>query len=291
MSNKFAFVILHYNEKTLNDTHECIESLREISKNYNYKIYVVENGSNDTSANLLLKKYSKYNDIKIVISEKNLGFANGNNLGSKEAIKDFQPDFLIVLNNDTYIKQKNFLKKVVDLYLKEDFWVLGPYIYDKNLEPQNPLTSILETKEQVMKSLLYLNLKLKIIKNGEIYYKIFNKIKNLIIKSKKKSLNKIDKGYNLPLHGACLIFSNKYFYKFDEIFDSRTFMYGEEDILYQRLRRHNLKILYSSEIEIYHKEDSSTNKSYQTEYKKEIFILENKIKSLKVLKSIFIGDK
>lgn len=304
MRKKFVYIILHYNEKSLKDTVECIESLKKISKDKNYKIIVVENGSNDKSKEMLEDKYKDDTNIDIVISYKNLGFANGNNLGCNRAIKEYEPDYLVVLNNDTYIRQNNFLEKIEDIYIKEKFDILGPYIYDKNLKPQNPqlnlmtnISAVEKTLEKSMKNLINLNqlninykiknILKKVINSNEKIEKIIRKLFNKpLVEIKEKIANSYQ--YNVGLHGSALIFSKKYYKKYPDIFYNKTFLYAEEDILYHRVLRDNLISVYSPELEVYHKEDSSTDAVLNSEVAKQKFILENQIKSLKVYRELLI---
>lgn len=308
MQKKFVYVILHYNEKSLKDTFECIESLKKISKDKNYKIIIVENGSNDKSKEILENKYKNDSEIDVVISNENLGFANGNNLGCNKAIKEYEPDYLVVLNNDTYVKQDNFLEKIEEIYSKENFDILGPYIYDKNLKPQNPQLNLLINISEVEKALKGSIDSLSNIKqlknNQKINYKVKKILKKIITSNKKierivrKLLNKLLVGveekiansyhYNIGLHGSALIFSKKYYKKYLDVFYNKTFMYREEDILYHRVLRDNLISVYSPELKIYHKEDSSTDAVLNNEVAKQKFILENQIKSLEAYRELLI---
>lgn len=304
MQKKFVYIILHYNEKSLKDTFECIQSLKKISNNKDYKIIIVENGSNDKSKEILKTKYQNDDDIDVVISNKNLGFANGNNLGCNKAIKKYKPDYLVVLNNDTYIRQDNFLEKIEEIYFKEKFDILGPYIYDKNLKPQNPQLELLINIGEIDQNLKKTIKSLQKLNSLQFIYKFKNFLKKIVTlneKNKKivrKLLNKPCKEieekiarnyhYNVGLHGSVLIFSKKYYQKYSDIFYNKTFMYKEEDILYHRVLRDGLISIYSPELEVYHKEDSATDAVLNSEVAKQKFILENQIKSLEVYRELLI---
>ena len=69
-----VFIILHY--KNINDTIECINSIRTLEDN-NYKIVVVDNNSGIEEDDIKLK--SLVDDL--IILEENIGFAKGNNKG------------------------------------------------------------------------------------------------------------------------------------------------------------------------------------------------------------------
>ena len=60
----------------------------------------------------------------------------------------------------------------------------------------------------------------------------------------------------------------------------------EEEILFYIAKQEKLNTLYSPRIQIFHKEDSSTNALVKSGRKKKIFIYKNEILSLKQLLSI-----
>jgi GT2 family glycosyltransferase len=87
--------IITINFNQLQYTLELLESLRK--SNYrNLEIIVVDNGSDISPEREIHRRYP---ETKVIISEKNLGFAGGNNLGIKAA----HGELLFFLNNDTEI--------------------------------------------------------------------------------------------------------------------------------------------------------------------------------------------
>lgn len=92
MSNPVVFIIL-VNWNGLDDTLECIESIKK-SRYTNYKIVVVDNGSNQ------LPVFDS--DIELIKTYQNLGFAEGNNVGIRYALAK-GADAIWLLNNDTIV--------------------------------------------------------------------------------------------------------------------------------------------------------------------------------------------
>ena len=300
-----VFVILHYNEKSLKDTYECVESIKRITNKKESKIIIVENGSFDKSAENLIEKYKFDKMIEIVISKENLGFAKGNNLGCKIAIEKYFPEFLVVLNNDTYIEQEDFLKKLKLIYKIEKFHILGPYIFNKNLEPQNPQVKLLTNIDEVEKALEKSKKILINIENTNVIYFFIESLKRIIESNKflEKIIKKIlgkeketvkyanKKLKNIGLHGSCLIFSREYYKKYNNIFYPETFLYVEEDILYHRVLKDNLVSLYHPELKIFHKEDVSTDAMLFSSNQKKKFIIKNIIKSLEIYRDLLKNEK
>ena len=102
-------IVLNWNGKDL--TIECLESLKQVNYS-NFNILVVDNGSTDGSVELLKEKFP---EVSILVLEKNLGYAGGNNRGF-DSLKHDQPEYVIFLNNDTIVDE-NFIEPLVEQLL------------------------------------------------------------------------------------------------------------------------------------------------------------------------------
>jgi len=80
------------------DTIECVESCQKLNCS-DFRIIVVDNGSNDDSVALLRKHFPQ---LALIETGKNLGFAGGNNVGIRYAV-DHGAEYVWLLNNDTII--------------------------------------------------------------------------------------------------------------------------------------------------------------------------------------------
>ena len=95
---KVYIVILHL--KNILCLTDCISSLSKI-RYTNFDIFVVHNGPKDSFLRDALRPYSQH--IKEIIDTgSNAGFAAGNNIGIREALK-FQADYILLLNDDTVV--------------------------------------------------------------------------------------------------------------------------------------------------------------------------------------------
>lgn len=74
------------------------------------RFFVVDNGSTDCSVEKLRREFGSC--IEIVASARNLGYAGGNNLGIRHALKK-GADLVLLLNNDTTVDEK-FLRSLCD---------------------------------------------------------------------------------------------------------------------------------------------------------------------------------
>ncbi len=125
---KVAIIILNWNG--LNDTIECLESLKKITYP-NYEVIVVDNGSENNEGTILQAKYGNF--IEVIKNKENRGFAEGNNIGIKKALEK-GVDYILLLNNDTVVSA-DFLNILVDYAEKhKNLGSVGPKILYYNLD-------------------------------------------------------------------------------------------------------------------------------------------------------------
>src|SRR4051812_33695377 len=115
MMNKTSIIILTCNQ--LHITHMCLESIRCYTDEP-YELIVVDNGSTDETVNYLKSQA----DVKVILNDKNLGFAKGCNQGMEVATGDT----LLFLNNDTIVTSNWLTTMLQVLYKDEDIGVVGP---------------------------------------------------------------------------------------------------------------------------------------------------------------------
>ena len=152
-----CFVILHY--MALEETILCVESIRG-SVEGEKKIIVVDNCSPNGSIKGLEKKYQDAGDVDVLETGENLGFAKGNNFGYAYAVREYSPDFVVVMNNDMEIRQKDFIGQIYRSFEEYRFAVMGPDIYStKKKYHQNPQTRKMPARKDLEKSLRSLTLK------------------------------------------------------------------------------------------------------------------------------------
>lgn len=102
---KVSVIVLNWNGKRF--LRDCIGSL--LNQDYsNYEVLFVDNASNDGSVEFVRKKFGNNVNLRIVVLPENYGFSKGNNLGISHA----QGDYVIILNNDTTVRE-NFVKELV----------------------------------------------------------------------------------------------------------------------------------------------------------------------------------
>lgn len=272
----FSFIILHY--KNIDDTIECLTNLKKIANSDTHFI-VVDNNTLTNEEEKLIRVFTK----DIVRLDKNYGFAKANNRGIEYAKKKYNSKFYIVINNDVFISQSNFLELIEKDYNEYNFDMLGTYIDSPTGESVNPFPAF-KTKESVENEIVRCKKLIKIYDN-KFLTSLLNTYLNVkhLFKKPIKPVNGKKTEMNVSLHGCCIIFSDKYVKKYTYPFYNETFLFHEEEFLYNRVVKDNLISMYDPKIKIFHKEGSSVKKENKTKRLSKLFREKERLKSLELL--------
>lgn len=260
-----CFVILHY--QAMDETIECVKSIKE-NVTGEKRIIIIDNASPNHTGEMLRKMYTGDEELLVKILENNFGFAKGNNIGYMHA-KQYDPEFIVVLNSDTLLTKNDFKEELDNAYYKYHFDVLGPDLYStKTRSHQNPQRD----KNCTLKELKQKRRKL-FLKNK---FRFLLKLKYIFVQSSVES-NSVNCDYNtiqigVVLHGAFYVFSSRFIQKHNQCFYNETFMYFESYILHYLGMRERMIFLYYPQIKIIHHEDVSTNMTYKNQYNKSCFV-------------------
>lgn len=260
---KIVFLILNYN--TYQETIECVQSIEKMLDTDEYRIVIVDNASEDDSADRLDGYIKDKQKIELIRNSENLGFAKGNNVGIRYINETYKPEYLVVLNSDTELIQSGLCGRLDREFENSGFALLGPLILTADGRCDNSPESAPELA-RMEKDLRILRMERIIIKYG--FYRFYcggRFFKNVFLQ---KVLKKSVPAHNakefqryqrqVVLQGCFLVFSRK---AFDSVegFDERTFLYYEEPLLYLSLVRQGLVTVYTPEIVVYHKEGRASN--------------------------------
>lgn len=220
-------IILNYNG--WRDTIECLESVYQ--NNYpNYRVIVIDNGSQDGETEKI-REWAKNNDREpvIIANEKNLGFAGGNNVGIKHALKNIA-DYMLLLNNDTVV-ERDFLKEMVrTAESSKDIGIIGGKIYYYN-------------------------------DRNKIWYK-GGKVSWLLGGGIHHGKGRYEKDINSDIHevtfitGCMMLIKRSTIEKID-LLDESYFLYCEDTDYCARALKNNIRMVVNLSSVIYHKENST----------------------------------
>lgn len=292
-----VFVVLNYNVVEI--TIDCINSIKKNIDTMNYRIILVDNASSNHSGEKLQQFFINDKHVIFVKSNKNIGFARGNNLGIELTKKEYPAKFVCCLNNDTLLQQKNFFEILSRKYETIHPAIIGPRIRLANGKYE-PLMDQLRTVEE------YRNMKNKLF-HENAYWAMFrerllqihlieflNDCRHRIAGDFSSDYREFKKSFNeekkdIVLHGCCLIFTPIFFSRFDG-FNPNTFMYREEDIIFYLVKSQKMHTLYTPELNIVHLEKKSTAAINKNTINRIRFFRDNQIKSLQVLIDLMEAD-
>ncbi|WP_211353912.1 glycosyltransferase [Thiohalocapsa marina] len=96
---KASVIVLTYNN--LDYTKACLESLEQFTDYPDWELIIVDNASTDGTPAFLQDYAGGRSHVRLILNDDNLGFAGGNNCGLRVA----KGDYVVLLNNDTYVTQ------------------------------------------------------------------------------------------------------------------------------------------------------------------------------------------
>lgn len=194
-----------------------------------------ENEFESFSETVNTDKLASQNNIIILKNNSNYGFAGGNNVGIKFALKNFESDYILLLNNDTVV-DRNFLAEMVKIGQKnKKIGFLGPKIYYYENEGRKDVISFaggfLNQYTGIPKVLGY----------QEIDNCQYNRV------------NKVD-----YVEGSCILI-NKEVLEEIGFLDTSYFAYWEEADLCKRGLEEGYESVYVPKSKIWHKVSTSFN--------------------------------
>lgn len=154
MKSTVSIITVNYNGLFM--TMELLKSLNRLGLQ-NLEIIVVDNASN---FNPEAEIKSQFPDVKVIVSEENLGFAGGNNLGIEAATGDY----IFFLNNDTELSTDIITPMVALMSTNHEIGVLCPQInyFDEPSRVQyagfteiNPITGRNKQLSQTLETIPY----------------------------------------------------------------------------------------------------------------------------------------
>ena len=284
-----CFVILHY--MALEETIQCVESILNNIEG-DKKVIVVDNCSPNNTGADLEKRYAGSGNVDVLQTGKNLGFAKGNNFGYGYAVQNYDPDFVVVMNNDMEIRQQDFISRMEKSWEEHRFAVMGPDIYStKKKYHQNPQTRKMPTRKDLESSCRNLELKDKLSFLIALKWKIYA-LMGRKPAEEKRAENYVDHVVEDPLlHGSCYIFSRDFTVRHpQECFYPETFMYLEAEILCYQCRRDGEKMIYDPGLKVDHHEAVATDLEYHKQSRKSIFTIKCMLQSTRAFLALMDRD-
>lgn len=229
---KVAIVILHFFHKDL--TVQCLDSVDKLQiADFELQTIVVNNNLKENLESLK-KKFPK---ITLLESPKNLGFAGGNNLGIREALKN-KADFILILNNDIFLNKNLLVSLVKTAEDKKQAGIIAPKIYFA------PGHEFHHDRYQPQE-------------RGKVIWYVGGLIDWLNVICSHRGVDEVDHGqYNsfeeTDFASGCAMFIKKEVFDKIGFFDEKYFLYLEDVDFCQRAKKAGFKIFYEPKAFLWH---------------------------------------
>ena len=252
---------------TADRTRQCIEDFKRNIYGADLCFVIVDNSNDENNFkklinNLTLNKtiiyksdiYYNKNDKLIFINPKeNIGFAKGNNLGFKVVKRFYNFNECLFSNNDVHVGKFDIAKMISDLRKNPKIAVVGPKVIGLDGKDQSP-----EEFKSIFK---------RYWKRGLLYPLNSSKIrKNIKLKNKYAINNESVEysGYVYRVIGAFMLCDAV---KFEQVggFDEHTFLYAEELILSEKLKKYGYKTYFDCKLKVVHEGGYSTQRAFEND--------------------------
>jgi len=266
---EISIITINYNG--LKDTCELIETLPLDDESI--EVIVVDNASKNDEATAIEQRFSQ---VKVIRSNKNLGFAGGNNLG----IKASQGKYLFFINNDTVLERE-----------KEK----GKAKSGTNASALQLLINRLESSAKI--GVVCPKIRFAWGENP-IQYAGYTPLSHITMRNRSIGFGEPDNGqydtaHQTPYaHGAAMMVKREVVEKAG-LMPECYFLYYEELDWSMMIRRAGYDIWYEPAATIYHKESQATgqNSSLRTYYitrNRLLFVKRNNSNALRYLSYLYL---
>ena len=230
MKKTISIIIINYNTSSL--TLNCISSINAFEKGKSTEFIVVDNASNKEDLEHLTNNLKQFDNVTLIPSKINLGFAAGNMLGFQYA----SGDYYAFINSDVLFIEAVFQSLISFMIQNQNVGVCGLQIIDE----QGKETTSFRPFEGVR-------------------YKLFGKKFLAFTQPKKPSMLK---KYSKPITvdfiiGSFMFFRAEAFHLIGG-FDPNTFLYYEETDVCYRLLKKGYKTYFLPQLKYIHLEGKSS---------------------------------
>ena len=220
---KISIIILNYNSAQL--TEKCLEKLYNHESHHPFEIIVVDNNSSQEGITNLTEKWQIKENISFILSPKNLGYGQGNELGLKIA----RGEYLLILNPDVEVFPRAIDTLVEFLDKNSDVGLVAPQLMYKDGTIQDSFRKFPKPLDILIKRTFLRKLKFfkKRLAHSLMWHKDPEKTEDIDW-----------------VVGACLLLRKEALKDIEYVFDKRFFLFFEDTDLCRRLWEKGWRVTY-----------------------------------------------
>lgn len=235
--SKIGMVILNYND--YETTFNMINQIKDY-KVLN-RIIIVDNHSTDLKYDKLKKL--KSNNIDVIQTDENKGYAYGNNYGIKYLNDNYDVDYIIISNPDILVNEKCIINLKEDLDKNKNISIIAPIINQHGEKLRG--WKLPRYSDELLSNINYIHrIAIKRTLYSDEYYN--------------NKLTKVD------VVSGCFFMARKKDFEKIGYFDDGTFLYYEENIIGKKLKNIKKDTYIDNEVSVIHNLSVSVNKSFSS---------------------------
>ncbi len=240
-----SIIILNYRAKGL--LKECLKGIKLVQPKLNYEIIVVDNASGDGAPVLMAENFP---EIPFIASEKNLGYAGGNNLG----IKKSAGRYVMIMNPDIIVFEDALEKLVKFLDSHPEIGIVVPKLLNPDRSLQYSCYRFPDFWEPVYRRTPLGKLDFAKKKLDKYFMKDFDH----------NSVKEVD-----WLLGGCLLIRREALEQVGFL-DERYFAYFDDVDLCRSMWEKKWKVVYDPEVSVihFHRRESAEGNWWSSVFKK-----------------------
>lgn len=240
---KYAVFILNF--RTANDAVNAAKSVVKNAQEDNYKICIIDGGSNSDNDTMILSQCDVKN-TEVLFLEDNKGYAGGNNAGVRFLTAKYNIQYVVVMNPDVLLIEKSTIEDVIFEIERDDQLVGG-----------QPLV-VTEWKKQPANEQINIR---RVFSYFDCIVESFHLFKRLFAKRYKRYVYLDEIPYINPIKyevpsGAFFIIKRSFFERVG-LFDEKTFLYNEEPILGYKIKKYGKSMILVPKHKVLHESGKS----------------------------------
>lgn len=290
-TSPITFVVLHYN--TSEHTRACVASLLA-QEEVSLHIVIVDNGSTNGSGDQLAQEYAGDARITFIHQWPNIGYSRGVNIGFQHAKHVLGARCICLSNNDVVYADRNLVRKVEDIFQRENCDVLGPAIFvpEQNFY-QNPRWDQMLTLSEVDR-LIHRYQKRKWLLQLGFSRRLGSVLRAFRFHRKSSAPSAIRSTkpasqWNAQLHGASVFFGPRFIAEREGLNPGTVFS-CEMDILCLECARAGYSLYYCDEIEVIHHAHGTIRPGGRGQRQADIAYLDHQITSARLFRNMLEAD-